>query len=151
MSAMFKQLQSDQLVARKARDTVKINLLTTLLGDVLRSAKDEGNREVTDADVVKALRKFVTNAKDNIQNYERAGKTEAVAINQEELTILQGYLPAEVDETTLRNFIQSVMTEKNLPKAPASMKVIMAELNAKFGTALDKKVASSLAQEVLKP
>jgi uncharacterized protein YqeY len=149
MTSMMKQLQNDQLTARKERNSMKATLLTTLVGEAIKVGKDDGNRESTDEEVMKTIRKFANNAKDNIRDYGKVGKADAVEQMQKELEILSSYLPAQVDEDAVRAFIAEVMQEKRLAKAPSSMKIIMAELSTKFGDSLDKKVGSAIAKEMV--
>jgi Asp-tRNA(Asn)/Glu-tRNA(Gln) amidotransferase B subunit len=55
---MLQKLKDDALQARKARDTVRATLLTTVLSDVNVRAKNDGNRLATDADVQKVIERF---------------------------------------------------------------------------------------------
>ena len=48
---LFSQIKADQLAARKAKDGLKATLLTTLIGELTAIGKNDGNREVTDAEV----------------------------------------------------------------------------------------------------
>lgn len=149
MTSLLKQLQSAQLTARKARNTFTASLLTTVLGEAVKVGKDNGNRESTDSEVMEVVKKFVKNIKQNIIDYGKAGKTEAIAAMEQEFAILKAYLPAEVDSTTVRNAINSIIAQKSLPKNNSSIGKIMPELNLLFGDSLDKKMASELVKEAL--
>ena len=54
------EIKSAQLAARKARDSFTASSLTTLIGEAEMVGKNAG-REVTDAEVVAVLKKFVKN------------------------------------------------------------------------------------------
>lgn len=150
MTSLLKQLQADQLNARKARDTFTATLLTTVMGEALKVGKDDGNRDSTDSEVIEVVKKFVKNIKQNIIDYGKAGKADAIASMEQEFTILKAYLPAEVDAAVVRDAINGIIAQKSLPKNGSSIGKIMPELNALFGDALDKKMASELVKEALK-
>ena len=55
-------IKLEQLEARKARNSVKALLLTTLLGELQTLAKNSGKEEPTEAQAVVVIQKFLKNA-----------------------------------------------------------------------------------------
>lgn len=150
MTSLLKQLQADQLNARKARDSIKATLLTTVLGEAVKVGKDDGDRDPTDTEVMDVFKKFVKNIKQNIIDYGKAGNTDAITVMDNELSILKPYLPTEVDASVLLNAIETIISSQALPKNGSSIGKVMAALNAQFGDSLDKKTASDLVKQALK-
>ena len=57
MSDLLNKIKKEQLLARKAKDTLRASLLTTVIGE----ASPSGNQTVTDADVEEKVGKFYKN------------------------------------------------------------------------------------------
>ena len=95
MSNLFSGIKRDQVLSRKQRDQVKANLLTTLIGEITKKAKDDGDREVTDLDVISTIKSFMSNM-DIVLQHE-----EANVIALEEKWILGSYLPKQLDRDEL--------------------------------------------------
>ena len=140
---LFTQIKTDQLTARKSKLPLAATLLTTLIGEVLALAKNDGNREVTDADVVKVCKKFVTGME---QTVKFLGNTniDATATVLAEMEILEKYMPQQMDETTLTEVLCELVTESgpNLGK-------LMGLLKARYAGQYDGAMASKIAKTVL--
>jgi uncharacterized protein YqeY len=143
MSLIEKILQ-DSIAARKSGEKLKGLLLTTLYAEAARVGKDAGNRSSTDDEVLKTVKKFQKNADETL----KVATGEAKAKVEQELAILAGYLPDEMDETALKNAI-AVIVEQLPEKSPKAMGQVMAALKAAHGGAYDGKLASNLVKQAL--
>lgn len=141
MSEMFAKLQAQRLAARKGGESrvLEATLLTTLVGEVSAKAKNDGNREVTDADVTATAKKFSDSAADVVN---LTGSVEA----SREIEILSEYLPVVVTDEVLTEAIKKIITEKNL-SGPKAIGVVMGAL--KSGD-LAGKYDGKRAQEITK-
>ena len=140
---LFTQIKTDQLTARKAKDTLAANLLTTLIGEVSALAKNDGNREVTDADVVKICKKFVTGMEQTVTylgNSNPEGTTTALA----EMEILEKYMPKQMDEDTLTEVLCELV-----PESGPNLGKLMALLKERYAGQYDGKMAAIIAKTVL--
>ena len=118
MTSLLKQLQADQLNARKARDSIKATLLTTVLGEAVKVGKDDGDRDPTDTEVMDVFKKFVKNIKQNIIDYGKAGNTDAITVMDNELStnMGRGVLIVSKSLRVTIGFISSTKTENNVTK-----------------------------------
>lgn len=113
MSAILAQLKKDQIEARKARDSVRANLLTTAIGESSTISKDEHKRgitEPTDLKVITTLKVFVGNIDTALNGDEAKGQKPvsdeaARAKLLAERAILEPYIPEEFSEVQLREKI----------------------------------------------
>lgn len=143
---MFEQMKKDNLNARKEKDTTTSNLLSVLIAEIEKGAKDDGNREVNNKDTLAALKKFSKGAKESITALEKAGRDTSQV--KQEIEILERYLPKQMSETELRKAIATIV--EVLPeKSPKMMGKIMGELKAKYEGSYDGKMASQIAKELL--
>lgn len=148
--ALLAILKSDILTARKNRDSLRLSYLSTLFSAAERVGKDDGNRESTDAEVLKTISKFLDGINETLP---LSTGTRAEELRQEQ-TQLQAYLdtyaPKKADASVVQTAIAEIVEglaagEKN----PKSMGAVMKSLKARFGDSLDAAVASNLVRAAL--
>ena len=137
---LFAKIKEHQLIARKAKDSLAATLLTTLIGEVFALAKNDGNREVTDADVVKLVKKFLDGINESIKYMESAKNEEALTMLRGEATILAPYMPQQMDEATLTEVLCE--SGPNLGK-------LMSLLKSRYAGEYDGAMASKIAKTVI--
>lgn len=133
---LLKEIQKGRLVARKSGNTVKINLLTTIVGEFETLSKK--GKPVTEADLVSLLKKF----KDNAQETYNISKDENLI---KEIEIIDSYLPRQMTEDELRNVINSFVTESG----EVSVGKVMSYLKTNYVGLYDGKKASEIIKEHL--
>jgi len=147
---LLEKLKHDALEARKARDTVKASLLTTLVAEAERVGKDEGNRPSSDAEVVAVIKKFIKNADESLRALESRSDPSEAAIThlQAEKTVLEGYLPSQASEAQIREQVERLVGVLD-ERSPKQMGALMAKLNSAFEGNFDKALASRIVKEAL--
>jgi len=132
---LINKIKENQLIARKARDPIISTLLTTLLGEASMPGKNDGNRDSTDAEVVKVIKKFIKNAKETNLVFPN----KALSL---EILILTEYLPKQLTERELYSIIP------NLDIETISVPNVMKALNAKYSGLFDSKVAVEIVRKI---
>lgn len=140
--SLLQQIKNDQLAARKAKESVRASLLTTLLGEATAVGKNDGNRETIDAETVAVIKKFLKNISETLAHREN----DQTLI--EERDILKAYLPKQLSSEELIDAIQLIIDEHDL-EGPRSMGVVMKELKAKYDGQFEGRVASETAKDML--
>jgi len=143
---LAQQIKADCLTARKARDSFRVGVLTTLLGDVQRIGKDAGNRETTDYETIKVIRKFI---KGIDQTLELSDKN--IDVFLKERAILVAYLPDVMPEEDLENAIIIIINDLRNDKSntkPVVVGTVMRELKASYEN-YDGKMASTIVRAKL--
>lgn len=133
---LMQKIKQDQVEARKERDTIRANLLTTLIGEAEMVGKNAGNRESTDSEVVAVIKKFVKNAQETLAAL-RAHLQDHVDVTVE-ISILEGYLPKQLSEYEL----------KAIAVGRTGMPDFMKYLKDNYAGQYDGKLASTVAREV---
>lgn len=145
---LFDQIKADQLAARKAKDGLKATLLTTLIGELTAIGKNDGNREVTDADVVKLVKKFLDGVNETIALMKDVSNVDGSAdryVNLlKEQSYLTVYMPQQMDEAKLTEVLTGLVAEvgPNLGK-------LMGLLKARYAGQYDGGMASTIAKKVI--
>lgn len=148
---LFDKIKQDQLAARKDRDALRALLLTTLIGEATAIGKNDGNREVTDAEVVALMKKFdkgivesIAALGDNITN-DKGAADQYVNLLKEQ-SILQHYMPQQMDEHVLTLAVRMIVNELG---AGPNMGQVMAELKKRHAGQYDGKMASAIVKSCL--
>ena len=141
MSVLTK-IKSEQLKARKAKETSKASLLTTLLGEIETLQKNK-NKELSDNDIFAVIEKFVKN---NTQTIAQIGESHAMydSIGLEN-RILEDFLPKKLTESELKSVIQSVIDDNE----NVNMGTIMGFLKNNYANLYDGKTASQLTKTMI--
>jgi hypothetical protein len=156
MNALLDKIKADAFEARKARNTIAANLLNTLASEVSaipasRKLKEgEVTWPATEDETKDVLTKFVKNAKFTIENLEKNGRD--ATKEKAELDILMGYLPKQMDDTTLQTAIASLvqqMLDGGEAKSMKMMGKVMGELKTRYEGQFDNAKASQMVKAAL--
>ena len=143
---MINDLKKMMMKAKLERDTLKGNLLSTLIAEAVMVGKNDGNRETTEAETLNVIKKFLKNVNENIKLLDEIGKDKSDALREKE--ILETLLPKQLSEEELYAKIVEIVA--TLPdKSPRQMGVVMAALKKDFDGQYDGKAASSLVKKAL--
>ncbi|MCK2125541.1 GatB/YqeY domain-containing protein [Thauera aromatica] len=143
--SLLAQLKKDSLLARKAADSLRATLLSTLIAEAEMVGKNAGNRESTDDEVQQTIRKFLKNNQEALAVIK---DTDRLAALGQESAILTAYLPPMASEAEVKAFIAETVAALT-ERGPKQMGVVMAALKAKYGSSFDAKQANAWVKEAL--
>jgi uncharacterized protein YqeY len=144
--SLLKTIKVQQLQARKDRDRVKASLLTTLIGDAEKVGKDSGDREPTDEEVQRTIKKFLTNSTETLAAINTgSGDTSQVTA---EIDILKALLPTQLTDAELEQAIQATITKVGATSMK-DMGKVMAGLKIDYAGTYDGKVANGIVKRLL--
>jgi len=144
---MLNRIEQDLKESLKQRATVRLNVLR-MVKAAIKNAEIEKGRSLTDDEIVGIIQKEIKSRKEVLPNYEKAERTEDVAKIQEEIKILESYLPAQLSETELEEIIKVIMEEVGASK-PSDMGKLMPAVLAKVKGRADGKVVAELVKKLL--
>lgn len=146
---MIERLKADQMIARKAKDSVKVTLLSTLIGEVTKVGKDADDRDTTDAEAIAVIKKFKKNIEDTqtliVKQNPECGNSTVNSLKYE-ISLYDSYIPKQLDAESLTTTIATL----KLHNDNIQMKDIMGYLKANFAGLYDGKLASQIANQILK-
>jgi len=152
MTTLIEKIKADQLQARKQRLQVESSLLTTLIGDIEMIGKN-ANRDVTDAEVVETIKKFLKNINITLENLDKFRATaNSVAIDQPlaEKKILENLLPKQLTESELVQVVDEILNDmKSRTSSPINMGMVMSALKLGFDGQYDGKMASNIVKKAV--
>lgn len=139
-------IKKTYLQARKDRDSFKIGVLSTLIGDIEKIGKDAGNREPKDDESIITIRKFI---KCIDQTLKLSNRNSDVLLKEKEL--LNSFLPDMMSEIELKEVIRGIVLRlRQDPENTKSIVVgtVMRELKANYNN-YDGKLASEIVRAEL--
>ena len=143
---LLEQLNKDSLDARKSKDTLKANLLVTLISEAKMIGKNAGNREPNEQEVTDVIKKFLKGINDTISILEKESRD--CSKEKMEKEILDSYLPKQMSEADLEKAVNEIV--ETLPeKSLKMMGKVMAALKEKYPNQYDGKIASSVVKNIL--
>jgi len=141
------RLQADVIVAMKAKDKDRLGVLRMMQAAVKQVEVDE-RKDLTEAEVIKVLAAYQKKVKDQVRSYGDGGRAELLAAAETELTIVQEYLPAEMDEAQLEAIVREAVAETGAT-GPADMGKVMKAVMPKTAGRADGSAVSALVKKVL--
>lgn len=147
-SMLEEQLQKDYFQAMKDRDAVKastVNFLRAQLKNVRIAKRSE---TLEDKDVVVVIKKQIKQRQDSIEQYEKGGRKDLADKETAEMAILKKYLPEELSEQALQQFIEQAIRETGAQSMKDMGNVIKAVAAKALGMA-DNRVVSELVKKAL--
>ena len=142
MSALA-QIKADAIEARKAK-SLKAKVLVTLLGEIETKTKTlPSDKNMTDADIVAIVRKFLKGVDETLKLLDVNKAPDAVAYAKSERAALEVYLPKQMTEAEIEEFVRMKASEG------ANIGQIMGALKQEKAGQYDGKIASQVAKGVL--
>lgn len=107
------QIQADFKEAFKAREMERKNTLSTLISEIKNKEIEVGEREkgLSDEGVLAVIQTAVKRHKDSIEQFKAGGREDLVANEEVELTILEKYLPAQMNDEDLQAEVKQILEE----------------------------------------
>ncbi|WP_414650941.1 GatB/YqeY domain-containing protein [Eoetvoesiella sp.] len=127
MSNSLKPRLADAVkTAMRAKDSARLGTLRFLQAAIKQKEVDE-RRDLDDAEIVAIVEKQVKQRRESIAAFEQAGRTETAQQEQNELLVLQEFLPQQADAQEIDAAIQAAIAEvtaQGVTGAPAMGKVM---------------------------
>lgn len=139
--ALKERITEDMKAAMRSRDAARLSAIRLLLAAIKQKEVDE-RRELVDADVVSSIEKMIKQRRDSISQYEAASRQDLADAEKFELSVLQAYMPQQMDASEIANEVDAAVLESGA-SGPADMGKVMALLKAKLAGRADMGAVSS--------
>ena len=144
---IIEQIKKEQLEARKAKNTIKTNLYTTLLGEIQtavigtsNSVSTKQDNNVTDDVVIKVINKFIKNIKETLSL-----RPDDFTANTE-LTLLETFLPQKLSEEELKQIVANLKIAAGAKTGGALLGFVMGELKKSYPNLYDSSIVRTLVE-----
>ncbi len=144
----FNEALKDAMRAKDARKVGTLRLINSALKDKDIEARGLGKAPLNDEEVLALLQKMIKQRNDSIEAYEKAGRADLVAQEQEEKAIIEAYLPQQMDLEEVKAAVKAVIASTGAASVK-DMGKVMGELKAKFAGKMDFSKANGVVKELL--
>lgn len=123
------------------RDTLR------LVNSEIKRFEVDTRQEPSDDDIISILKRMAKQRKDSIQQYKDGGRPDLEEIEQNELDLLDKYLPQALNGDALKDALQTIISEHNF-SGMQDMGNVMKELRSRHPNA-EMSEASSMVKNLL--
>ncbi len=125
-----------------ARDTLR------MLKSQIQQEELARGTELDESATIQVLQRAVKTRRDSAGQYREGGRPELAASEEEEIKVIETYLPKALSETELREIIVSLRDELQI-SSPRDMGQLMKALNARYAGRVDGRLASQIIKDTL--
>lgn len=104
------QLQDDMKAAMRAGDKPRLGVIRLVNAAIKQREVDE-RVELDDDQVLGVLEKMLKQRRDSVSQYAAAGREDLAEVERFEIGVIEGYLPAPLDEQELMALIDAAIVE----------------------------------------
>ena len=141
------RLNDDLKSAMKQKEETRLAAIRQIRGAIQKKEIDVG-RDLTEDDMLKVIGTLIKQHKESIEMFEKGGRAELVAKEQEELTALESYVPQQMSEEAVKALILEVIQATGATSAKDIGKVMKAVMAKTQGRA-DGKMVNQWVKEML--
>jgi len=142
--SLKEQLKDDMKTAMKAKDKARLTTVRLVLAAIKQQEIDK-QIELNDSDVLAVLNKMVKQRRDSITQYTDAGRDELAAVEQQELDLIQTYLPQPLSDAEVAQLLDQTITETGA-SGKQDMGKVMSQLKPKLQGRADMSKVSGLVR-----
>ena len=141
------KLMDDLKTAMREKDEIKKNTVQMVRAAILQIEKDKGIT-VEDEKIGEIIGKEVKGKKDALVDFEKGGREDLVSQTNQEISILQEYLPKQLSKEEIKLEVEKVIKQLGATSMK-DMGIVMKEAKAKIGAAADGRAINEVVKELL--
>jgi uncharacterized protein YqeY len=146
----IKERLSEQMKSSMKSGDKETLAFTRNLHAAVRKKEIDDRADLDDAGVLKIIGSLVKQRQDSIDQFRQGGREDLVAKEEAELKFLQSYMPAQMDETEIRKWVEWAVTEAKAT-SPKDMGQVMKLLMPKVQGKADGKLVNQIVREKIGP
>ncbi len=146
--ALETRIMEDLKEAMRNKDEAAKRGIRAIKAALLLAKTDGSGEEMTPEKEIKILQKLVKQRRDSLDIYEQQGREDLALIEREEITILEKYLPQQLDEAALTDILNGIIAEIGAA-GPKDMGKVMGLANQRLAGQAEGRVISSIVKRLL--
>ena len=147
--SLEQSIMTEMKEAMKARNEAALRSLRGIKAEIIKAKTEPGaGGEISADKEISLLQRMVKQRRDSLSIYKEQNREDLAQKEQEELDVIQRFLPAQLSETELKNELQQIITETGASSA-ADMGKVMGAATKKLAGRADGKAISAAVKELL--
>ena len=110
MSDIREQLAEDMKTAMREKAADRLSTIRLMRSEILNKDKEKGD-ETSEEDILKLLQSMVKKREEAAEQFDKGERSELAAKERAEILVVQGYLPAQMDDDAVRLAAKAAIEE----------------------------------------
>ena len=141
------KLMDDLKISMREKNEIRKNTVQMVRAAILQIEKDKGIT-VEDDKIIEIIAKEVKGKKDALVDFEKAERTDLIEQTNQEIAILQEYLPKQLTKEEIKVEIEKVIADVGATSMK-DMWIVMKEAKARIGAGADGRTINEVVKELL--
>src|SRR5688572_2759513 len=143
------KIMAEMKDAMKSKNEAALRGLRAIKAEIIKAKTEPGaGGEINAEKEISMLQKMMKQRKDSLDIYQQQNRTDLAQKEQEEMAIIEKFLPKQMSDDELRTELKQIITETGA-SSPADMGKVMGVATKKFAGKADGKTISALVKELL--
>ncbi len=143
------KVNADLKTAMLAKDEPRIRGLRAIKSGIILAKTEKGaNGIISPEKEVQMLQKMVKQRKDSITEFEKANRADLIAKEQEEVTVIEKYLPAMMSEEEIREVVKAAIVSTGAT-SQKEMGKVMGAVSKQLAGKADNKLVADVVKSLL--
>lgn len=144
---LLDQIQTDLKSAQLNRNELKVSTLRLLLSEIKNQEIAKGS-PLSDEDIISVVQREVKKRKEAAAGFRSGGREESAVKEESEAKVLEGYLPAQMNNEELTKLVQESINEVGAGSM-ADMGKVMGVVMGRVKGRVDGTIVSGIVKEKL--
>jgi uncharacterized protein len=142
-------IMAEMKEAMKAKNEAALRGLRAIKAEIIKAKTEPGaGGDISAEKEIGMLQKMMKQRRDSLHIYQQQNRKDLAQKEQEEMAIIERFLPRQLDEEELKAELQQVIAETGA-SSPADLGKVMGVATKKLAGKADGKKISALAKELL--
>ena len=143
------KIMAEMKEAMKAKNEGTLRGLRAIKAEIIKAKTEPGaGGTITAEKEVAMLQKMMKQRRDSLEIYQQQSRSDLATKEQEEMAVIERFLPKQLTEAELRTELQAVIAETGA-SSPADMGKVMGVASKKLAGRADGKTISALVKDLL--
>jgi uncharacterized protein len=145
--SLKERLQEDWKQALKSKNKLRVDTVSMAKAAILQVEKSDGSK-LDDEQIIDVLAREVKMRREALLEFEKGNRQDLVDKTNEEIEILLEYLPQQLSEEEIAEFVRMAVNELGA-NSIRDMGKVMAEVTPRVKGRADGKLVSTIVKQIL--
>jgi hypothetical protein len=148
--SILERVQKEMVDAMRAKQELRLSTLR-MMKAALKNKEIDKRSPLDEKEEMQILSTLIKQRKDSIEQFTKGGRLELAQKEQQEIEIIEGYLPKTLGEAEVTEAVKAAISEMGAPTMK-DMGAVMKNVMARFaGIRVDGKLVSETVKRELAP
>ena len=146
--SLEEKINQDLKTAMREKDKAGLRGIRAIKNAILLSKTDGSGKELDADGEIKLVQKLIKSRKDSLEIYQKQDRADLAVVEEEEIKVLERYLPAQLSEEELTPIIQEIINSTGA-SSMKDMGKVMGMASGKLAGQADGKSISAIVKKLL--